>query len=455
MVIALDKNKRPLGFITERRARKLMEKKRACLYRVFPAVVIIKDVDARKLSVPECRVKIDPGSKYTGIAIVRTDTNEVMFYAQIEHRGVSIHEAMLTRSQTRRNRRTRETRYRRCKFKKGEYDSSRKKGWLPPSVKSVADNITSWVKTLKKYVNITSCSFEAVRIDTQLMDNPGIEGIEYQQGELFGYEVKEYLLDKYQHECQYCHGKSKDPVLEWEHKTPKSRGGSNSMKNATLACHTCNSDKDDRTPEEWLKALKASGKTDELTEARIEGIQNVIDGKTGGSNRYCAWVTSTRRYAEKYLYDEFGEDSVECSSGGRTKYNRITLGLPKDHHYDALSVGTVPGEGYIDRTNGYVLYIKAMGRGNRLRGNINKCGIIVTKYKDNAKTYKGFMTGDIVTANVPDNYKHHGRMYGRIAIRKTGNFDIKEPDKKKHNVKCDFCKVIQKADGYNYHYGKA
>ena len=34
MIIALDKNKRPLGFLTERRCRILMERKRAVLYRV-------------------------------------------------------------------------------------------------------------------------------------------------------------------------------------------------------------------------------------------------------------------------------------------------------------------------------------------------------------------------------------------------------------------------------------
>ncbi|MCR5608509.1 MAG: RRXRR domain-containing protein, partial [Lachnospiraceae bacterium] len=71
MVIALDKRKRPLGFITERRARILMEKRRAVNYRVYPSVVIIKDVDSRTIdTLPTYRIKIDPGSKYTGIAVV-------------------------------------------------------------------------------------------------------------------------------------------------------------------------------------------------------------------------------------------------------------------------------------------------------------------------------------------------------------------------------------------------
>ena len=120
MVITLDKNKRPLGFVTERRARILMKKRRACLYRVFPAVIIIKDVDSRKISeLPSYRIKIDPGAKHTGIAVVCNETNQVMLTVQIEHRGDSIVGLLQTRKAIRRNRRNRETPYRYSKWKNG------------------------------------------------------------------------------------------------------------------------------------------------------------------------------------------------------------------------------------------------------------------------------------------------------------------------------------------------
>ena len=124
----------------------------------------------------------------------------------------------------------------------------------------------------------------------------------------------------------------------------------------------------------------------------------------------------------------------------------------KDHHYDALSVGNVPVKGYRNRTNGYVLHAKVTGRGTRLRGNINNCGIIITKFKDRSKTYDGFMTGDIVVADVPKKYKHHGRIVGRIAIRKSGYFDITTINGEKYNVKSCFCRTLQKQDGYAYAY---
>ena len=454
MVITLDKHKKPLGFTTEKRARQLMEQKRACIYRTYPMIIIMKDIDVReKVAPPSCRIKIDPGSAYTGIAIIEENTNKVCLYMQIEHRGYDVKGNLDIRRIIRKNRRSRETWYRRPKFGNqtgdgGTYQSSREEGWLPPSIKSIANNIINWVKKLKKWIRIESCSFEAVRFDTQKMDNKDIEGVEYQHGTLFGYEIKEYLLDRYGHTCQYCGGESKDPILEWEHMKPKSRGGSDSVKNATLSCHRCNRDKDNLTPEEWLEELKKVSKPTKLIETRIKNIPDVIKHKVVGvSDRNCAWVNSSRRYIERHLFQIF--ETVECSSGGRTKYNRETLKLPKDHHYDALCVGTVPEKGYIDRTKGYVLYVKAMGRGTGFRGKINKCGIIIKKLAPRAKRVFGFMNGDIVSVDNPKG-KYAGHYVGRVMVRKSGSFDIRTTQGDLITAPHSCCKILQYVDGYQY-----
>ena len=85
---------------------------------------------------------------------------------------------------------------------------------------------------------ITSASVELVKFDMQQMQNPEISGAEYQQGELAGYEVREYLLEKWHRTCAYC-GK-KDVPLQVEHIQPKANGGSNRVSNLTLACQPCN-----------------------------------------------------------------------------------------------------------------------------------------------------------------------------------------------------------------------
>lgn len=167
------------------------------------------------------------------------------------------------------------------------------------------------------------------------------------------------------------------------------------------------------------------------------------------SNRYCAWTNASRRHIEKTLFDIFGD--VECASGGRTKYNRSRLGLPKDHHYDALCVGTVPEHGYKDLTNGYCLYAKAMGRGTRLRGQTNSCGVIVVKYKKAPRRVKGFQTGDIVVAEVPSG-KYAGRHVGRVVARQSGKFDIRTITGDLINTNVKYCRVLQRNNGYRYQY---
>lgn len=473
MVITVDKNRKPLGVTSEKRARKLIEKGRACVQNYYPFVLVIKDIDARQIeNLPEYQIKIDPGGVHTGLAIVRTDTNEFVYGLQLDHRSGEITEALKTRSGARRNRRSRETRYRRPKWGNNQkaknssaaFDSGRGEDWLPPSVKSAADNIVSWVRRLQKYMNITSCTFEAVRFDTQGMDDPAIQGQQYQQGSLFGYELREYLLDHYGHVCQYCGGVSGDAILERDHIVPKSKGGSDKLTNATIACHTCNQDKGSKTLSAWKAEEKAiaegkvkkSKKRTELAKARVKGITNVKNGnRTGISNRYCAWVNSSRRYVEKKLFAIFG--TVECSSGGRTKYNRIRLGYPKDHQYDALCVGSVPQGGYIDRTHGWFLRATATGRGSRLRHvKRTKCGILI-KPKQNSKHLPklrfGFVSGDIVKVTNPKG-KYKGTFIGRVTTRMTGYFTVRTMDGGKIETKAANCRLLQHDCGYRFSFGK-
>lgn len=455
MVIALDRHKRPLGFITERRCRKLFEKKRAVMYRMFPMVVILKNKDSRTIeNLPSYRIKIDPGSKYDGISIVDDVNDRIMFAMQIEHRAEQVKSNLDTRRACRRNRRNRETMYRRSKFADGgTFTQSGNEGKIPPSVRSIIGNTETWVRRLKKWINIQECSFEAVRFDTQLLDNPDIEGVQYQQGTLAGTEVREYLLIRHSHTCQYCGGACKDSALEIEHKNPKSRGGSNSIRNLTIACHTCNQEKGALTPEEWLEKINSKPKKTKTDEARIKGIQNVINNKeTGKSNRYCAWVNITRRRIESFLFGMF--ENVECSSGGRTKFNRTHLGYPKDHQYDAACIGTVPEQGYEDLTHGYYVYAKATGRGTRFRGKINRCGIIVKKLAPRPKKVFGFMNGDIVIADIPHKepkpYKYEGRYVGRVMTRARGDFAIRTTKKQLVETNYRFVRKVQNADGYQY-----
>lgn len=223
-VFLLDTNKQPLNPITPRQARKLLEKGKAAVFRQFPFTLILKSAVENPIIYP-LTLKIDPGSKTTGLAILSGDA--VLWVATIEHRGQQIKDSLESRAASRKSRRSRKTRYRAPRFD----NRKRSEGWLPPSLMHRVQTTETWVKRLMKFCPITEIWIERVRFDTQLMQNSEISGTEYQQGELQGYEVREYLLEKWGRECAYC-GK-KDVPLQVEHIQPKSKGGSNRVSNLT------------------------------------------------------------------------------------------------------------------------------------------------------------------------------------------------------------------------------
>src|SRR5262249_23497503 len=145
------------------------------------------------------RLKIDPGSCTTGIAIINDAKGEVVFAANLSHRGERIKERLDKRRAVRRSRRQRKTRYRTPRF----LNRKHKKVCLPPSLESRIANILTWVNRLRRFCPITAISMEVVKFDLQKMENPDIEGCQYQQGILAGYEVRSYLLEKWGRKCAY------------------------------------------------------------------------------------------------------------------------------------------------------------------------------------------------------------------------------------------------------------
>ncbi|MFN6395156.1 MAG: RNA-guided endonuclease IscB, partial [Aphanizomenon sp.] len=141
--LVLDTNKRPLYPIHPAQARQLLKNKKAAVFRQFPFTIILKE-SRPDSPVSPLRLKIDPGAKFTGMALVNDSTGEVVFAAELKHRGFVIRDALTSRRQLRRSRRARKTRYRQPRF----LNRTRLEGWLAPSLQSRVDNIKTWVKKL-------------------------------------------------------------------------------------------------------------------------------------------------------------------------------------------------------------------------------------------------------------------------------------------------------------------
>jgi 5-methylcytosine-specific restriction endonuclease McrA len=83
------------------------------------------------------------------------------------------------------------------------------------------ESTAAWVRRYRQLAPVTALSVEHVRFDTQLMAQPDISGVAYQQGELVGYELREYLLEKWGRRCAYCG--ITDVPLNVEHIHPRAR----------------------------------------------------------------------------------------------------------------------------------------------------------------------------------------------------------------------------------------
>jgi 5-methylcytosine-specific restriction endonuclease McrA len=381
------------------------------------------------------RLKLDPGSKTTGIALVRESENvdeetgeihqsaQVLFLAELSHRGQIIRDKLTSRRGFRRRRRAANLRYRAPRFN----NRRRQQGWLAPSLQHRVNTTCSWVSRLRKWAPVTAISQELVKFDMQKMQNPEISGIEYQHGTLQGVEIKEYLLEKWGHKCAYC-GAENVP-LEVEHIQPKSKGGSNRVSNLTIACHDCNQRKDKIPIEQFL--------------SKKPELAHKILAQTKESLRDAAAVNSTRWALYNTLKTTGLE--VEVASGGRTKWNRQQLNIPKTHCLDAACVGQV------DVIQGWkqpILQIKAAGRGRYQRTRPTKYGF-PHGYLMRSKSVFGFQTGDIARAKVTKG-KKIGKYFGRVVIHASGYLDIQTGNGLVHGIHHRFCQVVQRSDGYGY-----
>jgi hypothetical protein len=349
-VFVLDNQGKALMPCTEKRARLLLARGRARVHRLVPMVIRLTDRLIASCDLQPLRLKLDPGSKTTGLALVRdaqvidAQTGEVQTAAVVRnlmeliHRGKQISEVLTARRQMRRRRR----------------------------------------------------------------------GIEYQQGALFGYELREYLLEKW------------------------------NLSNLTLACQRCNQKKAARDIEDILAKDKN----------RLAKI--LTDAKK--PLRDAAAVNATR-WALANALKSTGLP-VELASGGQTKFNRCTLGIPKTHALDAACVSSLRA---IQNWQCPTLTLKATGRGSYQRTRLDKFGF-PRGYLMRTKRVHGFGTGDMVRAEVPAGIKA-GSHIGRVTVRASGSFNIQSYQDGQsvvvQGISHKHCRVIQRADSYGYFFNRA
>jgi len=467
VVFVVDKHHKPLQPTTERRARKLLKAGRAVVHRRYPFVIRVKDRTVGGSCVDGVQVGIDPGSRHTGIAVftekatskgvVRTG----LWLGELDHRGQRISRNLSSRAALRRGRRSRNLRYRKPRFlnrhpapcdscganaqsgkrlcrpcqnlPRAERERGARPARLAPSLRHRVDTLASWANRLQRWAPVTGWHQELVRFDLHAMQRPGITSVEYQQGTLAGFEVREYLLSKWNHKCAYCGASGVGPgsvPLNIDHIHPGSKGGSNRISNLALACVACNQAKSNMPVEDFLV-----GKPAVLARVLAQAKAPLAD----------AAAVNTTRWAVFHMLADTGLP-VTAASGGRTKYNRTVTGTPKAHALDALCVGV------LDRVKSYpstTMVIGCAGRGTYARTRSDKHGF-QRLHLTRTKRHYGFQTGDLVTAAVPTGAKA-GIHIGTVAVRARGMFNITTAAGTIRDIHHRHVRLIQRADGYTYH----
>ena len=319
-VPVLDRNGNPLAPTRPSRARKWLEAGTAVkVWHNWHFAVQRPDLDASECEVPEVSLRIDPGYRHTGMAVVldqRYNSVQVVAGYVVKHRTAIIVKSMTQRNAMRRGRRSRLHR------RPAQFDNrTRPPNWLPPSMRSCVANISTTVRHLMGLYPIAELHMETSIFDTRLLHDPFVSGEGYQTSERGKMQVREYVMQRDQHTCQYC-GTTKGR-LETDHVVPKSHGGAYRIGNLVISCRRCNKSKDNQTVEKFLA-------TDPTRLAKIRARLKVSLRSATHMN-----------YLMHLLRNRLSETNLPLveHDATTTAYTRRRLGIQKSHVNDAACLG--------------------------------------------------------------------------------------------------------------------
>jgi len=296
------------------KARKLLKQNKAKIVQYEPFTIqLLYGSSGYKQPVD---IGIDLGAKHVGVAI--QSGNKVISKGEIELRN-DIKSNIDTRRIYRKSRRNRKTRYRKPRFD----NRKRPNDWLPPSIQSRIDNTFHWIDKFISLVPNPNLNIEVGKFDVQKMINPEIEGVDYQQGQTYGYyNVRYYVLARDNYTCQVC--KKKGKILQTHHIIYKSHGGSDRTDNLITVCTDCHTHENHQKDGIFHKWMINNKKIPSYKEIPFMNIirQRVFKKYPNANIVYGSWTTPRRK----------------------------ELGLEKTHYNDALVISGIEKD-FIDNTS--------------------------------------------------------------------------------------------------------
>lgn len=389
----------PLMPCQPRKARLLLKAGKAKVVRMVPFTLqLLYGSSGYK---QEVSLGVDAGTKHIGVSA--TTEKAVVFEAEVTPRA-DIQKLLATRRQFRRARRNRKTRYRACRF----LNRKKPRGWLAPSVRHKVEAHLKTIRLVHRILPVHQTVIEVAQFDLQKINNSAIEGVGYQQGPQLGFwNVREYVLWRDFHSCQWCKGTSKDKILNVHHIESRKTGGDRPDNLITL-CETCH----------------------ELIHQTHQ--EHKIERKNGGFRD--ATQMGILRWR---IYDGAKAQfpHVHLTYGYLTKHTRIDNGLEKSHRIDARCISGNP----LASPGGTCYLIKFVRRNTRQlhKATIRKGG---KRQRNIAPKYVyGFRLFDCV--------RYQGTVCFIFGRRSSGYFDLRALDGAKihASASCKPLTLVQRA----------
>jgi hypothetical protein len=387
IVYVLNMRGKPLMPMSFKRSKELVRQKKAKLIKRYPFTIQLCYTTGETKQ--EVTLGIDPGYSNVGFSCI-TKKKELISGTVVLENNMS--KRLVERKMYRRIKRTKHHWYREARFN----NRGIKKGWLAPSVKRRLETHINLVKRLFKLLPISQVNVEVANFDIQKLENPEIEGKEYQQGSLYEYEnIKAYIVAREGAMCQLCGEIYNSSGWHLHHIIPRGEGGTDRPDNFALLHLKCH---------KKLHEEKLFSKLKKNKQYKAETFMNIIRWK---------------------LVEEIKKiyKNVKITYGFKTKIARIENNVEKTHNNDAFIIA----EGK-DQERSIVYKVEQKKHNNRCL-QINRKGY---KPSIRRKRYK-IQPKDIFWVNGKKYISNGMHSYGKYIqysdMKKTKRFNIKKVEK--------------------------
>jgi hypothetical protein len=301
LVYVINQHGKPLMPCKPAKARRLLKNGKAKVAKRTPFTIQL--LYGSSGYTQDVTLGIDAGYAFIGFSAVTASMELINGDVEmLEGMSKRLEERAMYR-RTRRNR----LRHRRNKG----IDEHKPKGWIAPSIQHKHMTHIRLVNQIKGILPISVVTIEVAAFDVHKIRNPDVEGIGYQQGDMYGFNnVREYVLHRDGHKCKNknCKNKDKNPIRVVHHiDFDRTHNHHSNLITLCSKCHTPANHKGFLL--EWKEA----------------------DLKISFSGKASAYMNIVRKRMVKAL-------DAEHTFGYITKGKRRELGLEKSHANDAFVI---------------------------------------------------------------------------------------------------------------------